>query len=412
MGIGISFRLLVVVAVLGACGAPSATHATSATVAPPPSSEQISLTTDRGLSVIAQGGATLRELPRGVAAPDWSAFYAVEPGAVTIVRVLDPASGAERRSISVNGRYDLASAYRVAPTGLSRSGLVLALEAPPSAGRSAFAVIDTRTDAVKTLSVVGDMTVDVVSDDATSVYLVEHLRDNRYNVRLYDLAVGKLAETPIVDLKQVELSTPDNVAKGLMAGLYHASVAGRLNAWYFSFYFNPGRNPFVHALNVTARYATCILDVPSGSGPAAAGFWTLALDQNGKNLYATNAVQGIVTKYDADTLERRATRDLKRSAVAPIASIDPTTAAVISPEGYRLYVVAEAGVVVVDTTTLGIKAHLVPDRSVRSIALTPDGRRLYALSLDGTKLWALDAMSGQPLAAFAVPVASSIARVR
>ena len=84
----------------------------------------------------------------------------------------------------------------------------------------------------------------------------------------------------------------------------------------------------------------------------------------------------------------------------------------ISPEGYRLYAVAEAGVVVVDTATLGLKAHLVPDRAVRSIALTADGRRLYALSLDGTKLWALDAMSGQPIATLAVSPATSIARVR
>jgi WD40 repeat protein len=85
---------------------------------------------------------------------------------------------------------------------------------------------------------------------------------------------------------------------------------------------------------------------------------------------------------------------------------------VISPEGYRLYVVAEAGVIVIDTATLGLKAHLVPDRAVRSIALTSDGRRLYALSLDGTKLWALDAMSGQPLATLTIPVATSITRVR
>jgi len=405
-------RFLVVAALLGACGTPAATSGSSATAAPPPASEQISLVTDHGTSVVAQSGATLRDLPHGVPTPDWSAFYAVEPGDTTVVRVIDPATGGERRSITLNGRYDLGNAYRVAPTGLSRNGLVLALEAPPAAGRSAFAVIDLRTGATKTFAAAGDMTVDVVSDDAASVYLVEHLRDNRYNVRLYDLAMGKLAETPIVDLKQVELSTPDNVAKGLMAGVYHASVAGTLNAWYFSFYFNPGRSPFVHALNVTARYATCILDVPSGSGPTAAGFWTLALSPNGKSLYATNAVQGVVAVYDGDTLERRATHDLKRAAAAPTATIDPTTGAVISPEGYRLYVVAEKGVIVVDTATLGLKAHLVPDRAVRSIALTADGRRLYALSVDGTKLWALDAMSGQPLATLAVPLATSIARVR
>jgi DNA-binding beta-propeller fold protein YncE len=412
---GRTVRVLLAAAILGACGTPAGTNSTNSLSAPaarPQPSEEITLATDRGLSVIAQSGATVRELPRGVAAPDWSVFYAVEPGPTTLVRLLDPITGAERHSIKLNGRYDLASAYRVAPTGLSRSGSVLALEAPPSAGRSAFAVIDTRTDAVKTFSVAGDMTIDVVSDDAASVYLVEHMRDNRYNVRLYDLALGKLAETPVVDLKQVELSSPDNVAKGLMAGVYHASVAGRLNAWYFSFYFNPGRNPFVHALNVTARYATCILDVPSGSGPTATGFWTLALAPNGRTLYATNPVQGIVTTYDAETLERRGTRELKRTVAAATAPIDPTSAAAISPEGYRLYVVAESGIVVIDTATLGMKAHLVSDRAVRSIALSADGGRLYALSLDGTKVWALDAMSGQPLATISVPLATSIARVR
>jgi len=163
---------------------------------------------------------------------------------------------------------------------------------------------------------------------------------------------------------------------------------------------------------VSGRYATCILDLPAGVGPSAPGFWTVALTPSGKYMYATNAVEGTVTRYDADTLQSLQWKDLKRSAAWPTAGIDPTTAATISPEGYRLYVVAEAGVIVVDTATLGLKAHLVPDRAVRSIALTSDGRRLYALSLDGTKLWALDAMSGQPLATLSIPVATSIARVR
>ncbi len=207
----------------------------------------------------------------------------------------------------------------------------------------------------------------------------------------------------------MELSNDESIAKGLMAGVYHTSVAGKLNGWHFSFYF--GRTPFVHALNVAARYATCILDVPTAAGPAARGFWTLALTPNGKSLYATNAIQGVITKYDADTLGRSATRELQRVAGTPSATIDPPTAAAISPDGYRLYVVAEAGILVIDTTTLDLKAHLAGDRALRSLVLTPDGRRLYALSADGTTVWALDAMSGQPLATLAVPVATSIARV-
>jgi DNA-binding beta-propeller fold protein YncE len=405
-------RLLVIAAVVGACGAPQATSASSATVAPPPSNEQIYLATEAGLSVVGQSGAVMRELPRGVHSPDWSAYYVVEPGNTTIVHVLDPMSGAERRAIKVPGRYDLGAAYRVAPTGLSRSGALLTLEAAPKLTESAFAVVDTKNDAVKNVNVLGDMTVDVVSDDGTSLYLVEHKPDNRYNVRIFDLRTGRLDEKPIGDLKQVEISTPANVVRGLMAGIYQTSVDATLTGWYFSLYSNPGRRPFIHALNVSGRYATCILDLPVGAGPYAPGFWTVALAPSGRHMYATNAVEGIVTKYDAYSLTSLEWKPLKRSAAGPTSTIDPTTAAVISPEGYRLYVVAETGIVVVDTATLSLKAHLVPDRAVRSIGLTADGRRLYALSLDGTQLWALDAMTGQPLATLSVPSATSIARVR
>lgn len=409
---GNTARILFAAAMLGACGTPPPTTASLATVAPPPASEQIYLRADRGVTVIGQSGAALRELPRGVPAPDWSAFYAVEPGDTTSVRVLDPLTGQERKSIKVSGRYDLGGAYRVAPSGLSRNGAQLALEAAPTPAESGFAIVDLRTGSVKRISVPGEMTVDVVSDDGTTLYLVEHKPDDRYNVRLFDLRTERLQEKPIVDLKQIELSTPASVSRGLMAGVYQAAVDGTLSSWHFSLYFNPGRRPFIHALNVTGRYATCILDLPVSSGPSASGFWTVALAPSGKHLYATNAVEGTVTRYDADTLQSLAWRSLKRSANVPTSSIDPTTAAVVSPEGYRLYVVAEAGVVVVDTATLGLKAHLVPDRALRSIALTADGRRLYGLSADGTKVWALDAMTGQPLATLSIPAAASIARVR
>jgi DNA-binding beta-propeller fold protein YncE len=404
--------MLVVVALLGACGTPSSPSASYASPVPPPAGEQIYLATDRGVSVVAQSGAVVRELPRGVASPDWSAFYTVVPGATTTVRVIDPANGAERKAITVPGHYDLGSAYRVSPSGLSRNGELLALEAAPRPAESGFAVVDMTKDAVKVVRVASEMTVDVVSDDGRSLYLVEHKPDNRYNVRLYDLGAGRLDDKPVGDLKQVEVSTPANVARGLMAGIYQASVSGRKNGWHFSLYSNPGRRPFIHALNVTGRYSTCILDLPVGSGPAAPAFWTMALAPNGAHLYAANAVEGTVSKYDAETLQSMRWGALKRSVTATTARIDPGTASAVSPEGYRLYLVAEAGVIVVDTTTLTLKAHLVPDRAVRSIALTGDGRRLYALSLDGTTLWALDAMSGQPLGRLAVPAPVSIARVR
>src|SRR5207247_1737803 len=45
-----SIRFLVVAALVGACGTPAATSGSSATAAPPPANEQISLVTDHGIS--------------------------------------------------------------------------------------------------------------------------------------------------------------------------------------------------------------------------------------------------------------------------------------------------------------------------------------------------------------------------
>ena len=61
-----------------------------------------------------------------------------------------------------------------------------------------------------------------------------------------------------------------------MNGLYHASVAVG-GDWFLSLYSNPGRGPFIHALNTTQLYAQCILnmpDVPSGLRPA----WSMLLE--------------------------------------------------------------------------------------------------------------------------------------
>ena len=58
-----------------------------------------------------------------------------------------------------------------------------------------------------------------------------------------------------------------------------------------------------------------------------------------------------------------------------------TSGAVLSPDGSRIYAVAEKGISVIETATLTSRpTYFVTDEEFDSIALTPDGDRLYAVS--------------------------------
>src|SRR5258708_14405071 len=85
-----------------------------------------------------------------------------------------------------------------------------------------------------------------------------------------------------------------------MNGLYHASVP--VGDWFLSLYSNPGRGPFIHALNTTQLFAQCILnipDVPFALRPA----WSMLLAKKGARLYAVNVASGGVSEIAPANLQ-------------------------------------------------------------------------------------------------------------
>ena len=54
--------------------------------------------------------------------------------------------------------------------------------------------------------------------------------------------------------------------------------------------------------------------------------------------------------------------------------------AVVSADGQTLAIAGAAGIVWLDTSTLTVRGHALDTWTVRSLALSPDGRKLYAVN--------------------------------
>ena len=389
---------------VAACGSTAAPAATAA------SARHDLLYLDRaGATAIvdADTGVERAALPSGVASADWSRYWAVQPGGdATTISPLDSGTGTAAKPFTVSGRFALPTAYGVAPSGLSANGkwLVLAAAHPnvPTA-TSRFAVVELGASKLsRTITATGDFSFDAISDDGRNVYLVEHLGSpTQYRVRVADPGGSSLSETPIVDIK---------VASPSMNGAYHSSVTDPNGEWHFGLYFNPTKGPFIHALNTTQLYAQCVLDLPN-AGEGVRSMWSMALAPRGAHLYVVNGSAGIVADVGPTSLKvERSNLHLLASPATVTTARTPAHAVALSPDGSRLYVLGETGILVILTADLSLKARYLQEVPLRSIALSPDGQRLYALGEDGM-VSRLEAATGREMAKTGANGAIALVRV-
>ena len=384
--------VLAVAAVVVACG--SLKEETSH-VAAQPAHELLYVATASGMTVVdASTDAVVAALPVGTLVPDRSRYWTVESGDRTTVRGIDPATGLDQMSFTLDGRWSAPAAYGPAPSGLSGNGKWMALVAPPhvtgTTRGNRFAVIDLvnkRLD--RTVTADGDLSFDALSDDGRNLYLVEHLVPAPH----YVVRVASFNGTGVQGgfLGQIKTAEPE-----AMNGLYHASVAVG-GDWFLSLYTNPARGPFIHALNTTQLYAQCILnmpDVPVALRPA----WSMLLDPKHLKLYAVNGAGGVVSEVNTGALTvTRSNIDL--APPASTLATAPVHPAALSADGTRLYAAAERGVIVVYTGDLSVHSRYLTDRLVDSVAVSDDGQRLYVAS--GGRITKIEAATGKPLATLA-----------
>jgi len=415
-----ALRLATAALLLASCA--GAGQAPSASAA----GDELVVRTARDIQVRDAKGDLLRSFGRAVAAPDGSRYYAFDGASPAALQLIEAKTGRTITRVQLPGAFTFPDEHGPAPSGLSPNGRWLVLVGP-SGERSRFAVVDTGLLKVAAdVDVAGAFTYDAISDDGTSLYLIERIGAKAaqalvgvnpayaYRVRVYDVPSAKLSETLVVDVKLAAQTNGDNAETridGIMNGIYQSSVPSRDGQWNFSFYYNPHRGPFIHVLHLNTRSAFCILDLPIvANGYDKRLQWSLALAPSGATLYASNGALGLVSAIDATTLKVRNSATIAGLPATTAGPSRTTASSVLSRDGRKLYFPAERGVALVDTNDFSLRGLFLTDRTIASVSLSPDSRRLYAMSDDGTVTVA-DANTGRELSEFTTRDATALLRV-
>jgi len=394
--------LLVSFAALTACGRVSATH---------PAAAGYRIFLEEGFNGGSERitvrdsstGALERELPLGTPAPDWSRYYTVTPMAGSArLTALDPSSGRTIAQAAVPTGYTLPSLGYQGPTaGLSPNGQWLALT---DNGRATTGKLVTSflvgpsslSGSFKTVRLDGDFAFDALSDTGQNLYLIQRMGDpNHYQVRQLDIASGTLVEQPVVDKR--EPGEPMNGIRG-------DSVADSQAQYVFTVYAREA-GPFIHALPLDQPFAWCIdLPAASASDMEEQFHWSLAVNRAGSMLYAVNGSSGRIAAISPASLPsvgRTAELALNpgHSLVAGLVTEAEAKGAriggaALSADGRTLFALGNAGIVVIDTASLKIRARILEGESVDSIRLSSDGQWLYAAGAANSKVWQINPSTG------------------
>lgn len=402
--------LVAALAVIVSCGAvpvraPESETSTAVTV-----NDRLYVARADGVSVVSTLlGTVERELPAGIMSADKKQLItAIPSSATTSLKVLDPVTGTARAEVAIAGRFAIPTAYGLREDALSSGygsgyGRYLVLEAIEAPGT--FAVIDLRDGRERGRVALGPTySFDAIDEFGLTLYLLEHPQkgSDLFNVRAYDLDAGAMLPGAIVDGKRVQPSAAD-LKRGTMGGVYHATASA--SGWHFALYNGRAKGPVVHALNMTARWAFCLLDLASMDTHRPQ--WAILPSANGSRVYAVNAGSGAFATFAGDSLQ------MAQRSFAINKSDESATrgSAVVTADGSRLYAAGGRGIVVIDAHTLSLKGQYLVDREFTSLMVSTDGTRLYALGSDGA-ITRVDPGSGRDLGVVArLPSAVSLLRV-
>ena len=304
-------------------------------------------------------------LPAGVASADGEDFYAAHTHPKrTHVVAYDARTGTPRRSFNVPGRWRLAG---VSPTG---DWLALAWSAQ---GVTKVRVVEGATGKVASrIALHGDFEVETISADGASMFLVEHLEQGAYRIRLYDLGNDVLVPGSLR-------------AKGsdeIMAGYAWGGMATPDGQWLLTLYLSTRRDTaFVHTLNLENKFALC-LDLPSGGGDVAdLKAYGTALSPDGTKLYAANPALGVVAELDL----------ARGPMVRTVGAFEPEpagerTQAVVTRDGRAVYFSNGRAVWRHDVGTGEVARVYANPTPIAALGLSRDGARLFVAPADGRPL--------------------------
>ncbi len=353
---------------------------------------------DARIAVIdARTGTVVRELPNGVLSRDRSLLYTTETmkgGTQTQIRVLELASGRETRSLTIDGYFHTLFDY-YAPLGPTGDGSWLVLTGDPikldDKYVTRYAVVNTLTGAASSLELRGDWPYEfvAVSPDGKRIYFTDLSASSQpVGIRGFDLTTRTLAPAPVAGSAWNKWQ-----AGGWRSGIV-TSADGR---WSYSVNTGTEEPSFILALDaVNDRAQRIELPADQSAGFEKAMLWSLVPSNDGKILYAVNPAIGAIDEIAVPAMTVRRTAHLPvsradsgalaalRQAVFPVADAKRLlrSGATLSPDGRTLYAAGEHGIAVIDIDTLAERTVLARDASYDTLALSPDGERMYVITPD------------------------------
>jgi WD40 repeat protein len=303
----------------------------------------------------------------------------------------DPHTGSTLRTMHLPGYFDLPLATLTGvPGGLSQNGRWLVLESFDNAASIPSAthllVVETSFGKpIQQIDLSGYFQFDAISNDGQRIFLIQYVSSTEYYVRQFDVGIKQLNPTVIFDKAD---------GGAAMAGLRISGVPSSDGQWLYSLYVRQDKSPFIHALSLNGDLLALCVDLPgSGSASDSNAFdWSLALSADGSHLYAANGASGTVADISLSSgfPSPPRTAKLDSSPMGGILGVQNVeakemggSAAAVSPDGKTLVMAGSTGVVWVDTNTLKAHDTALQGWHVWSLAISPDGTTLYAVSDGG-----------------------------
>jgi hypothetical protein len=123
-----------------------------------------------------------------------------------------------------------------------------------------------------------------------------------------------------------------------------------------------------------------------------------------------NGTLGLVSSIDATGLTVTRTVTIAGLPSASATTPASSSSARVGLDGRKLWFAADRGVALVDTRDFALRGLFLADHLITSISVSPDGRRLYALS-DRGMVWMIDATTGRELAQIPTRGVTALLRV-
>jgi WD40 repeat protein len=195
------------------------------------------------------------------------------------------------------------------------------------------------------------------------LYLLKYLNSG-YEIRLYDLASGQLAEEPLKDPK----------ASSTIWGMAWERATSPDGRYLFTLYIGGNGGAMVHQLDLKTSAARCI-DLPGTGDFNSTTTWAMEVSPNGKTLWAVNPSYGRVVGVDVAQKKVRVAFRFKKTALydnGPVSSVSA-----ISADGSRI-ALGVAGKIFYVSMAHRVVVKGVPHAAV-ALGYAPDGTTLWVV---------------------------------